>query len=213
MDHSVIYLGSQTALASMQEAYAPELVPLMNDPELTEGVMSTPPATLGEEVEWIQGLTKALNKQRCLAVLAREGEEFRFIGTMGLHRIRWDIGSAESGSLLGPADRLAKGHGTEAKLLLLKYAFDVLNLRTVQSSVKAFNGRSLGHLLKCGYQVIGTVPDKHLYRGKHADEVLLYVTRKQWEPIWDTYKAEQTLPKLTDKQRQLVQGLVTKTNN
>lgn len=139
MSDITIHGGRGVSLAVMTESYVDQLVDIINTPEVIEGVMTIPPVAREEELEWVKNLPKNKKNMHIFAVLAHEGEGRRFIGTMGLHKIRWPEGSCTSGSLLGSLEMLGQGYGTEAKLLLLKHAFDVLNLTTVKSEVKAFN--------------------------------------------------------------------------
>lgn len=208
MTHYVIYEGHvAVSVAAMQESYINELMPIANDPEVTRGLNMKPPITLEDELEWYRGLSK--NKaNKILAVLKHsDGDGLRYIGHMGIHNIKPQDGTGTTGSILGPSSELKKGYGTEAKLLLMRYAFEVLGLRKLNSSVKGFNARSLGHLLKCGYEVIGVRKEQIAYHGRYVDEILLDATYARWEPIWSNYHTTGTLPSLSKKQRMLIKRL------
>lgn len=211
MDHVVIYTGRVAVrLATVTERYLPDMVRLMNDPASVEGTLQRPPFYVEEEEQWLRELPKQKD-QAVFAVLVpgTDQNELTFVGTMSINKIRWPNGTGVTGSLLGPAENLSRGYGTEAKLLLMEYAFEALNLRKLHSAVKAFNGRSLGHLLKCGYRVIGTRTGEFPYRGRFVDEILLEAHRADWEPVRDAYEATGTLPTLTDEQRAFVAGTVS----
>ncbi len=209
MNHCIVHRGLVgCSLAVLQEAYLPELLQLVNDPKVTEGVHLTPPIGMQEELDWIRNLPKSKGINSIFAVLRhdQDGEHLRYtyIGHTGIHGIRWPSGVGITGSLLGSLDNLNKGYGTEAKLLLQYHAFKILGLRKLISSVNAFNARSLGHLIKCGYHIVGRYTDQESYNGGYADEILLEIFRKDWEPIWEQYQTTRTLPKLTEAQRELV---------
>ncbi|MCC7025159.1 MAG: GNAT family N-acetyltransferase [Thermomicrobiales bacterium] len=88
-----------------------------------------------------------------LAVVLREtGELF---GEVGLYGIDWLARSAETGSWIYRAEQRGAGYGTEAKRLLLEYAFDRLGLHMLWSWVKSRNPRSQAALRKQGYRDAG----------------------------------------------------------
>jgi N-acetyltransferase len=87
------------------------------------------------------------------AVVLRETGEL--IGETGLYSIDWIARNAESGSWLYRAADRGQGYGTEAKLLLLEYAFDRLGLNMIWSWVKERNPRSQAALRKQGYRDAG----------------------------------------------------------
>lgn len=204
MNHYIVHQGSRVALAAMKKEYIDILMPWINNPTTTAGVLITPPITYEAELAWFEGLPKRTATDVVFAILFRENETWRYVGHTGLHRITWPVGRASSGSLIGDASVHGQGCGTEAKLLLLYHAFFVLGLRKVTSEVKAFNGNSLGHLLRSGYQVIGCRKEQHFHEGGPVDEILLEVFRDEFEPIWQHYKHTTELPKLTDEQRAVI---------
>jgi RimJ/RimL family protein N-acetyltransferase len=88
-----------------------------------------------------------------LAVVLRETGEL--LGETGLYSIDWIARTAESGSWLYRAADRGQGYGTEAKLLLLEYAFERLGLNMIWAWVKERNPRSQAALRKQGYRDAG----------------------------------------------------------
>lgn len=202
------------SLGAMQREYIPLLLPGANDPEVTKGVLITPPVTLEEEYAWYDDLAKLkkAGTDVVYAILLHERDAegavvgYRYIGHTGLHRIRYPDGTAATGSLIVDKTCFSKGYGTEAKLLLLATGFHNLGLRKVNSSVKAFNGNSHGHLLACGYREVGRRKHQHLHNGWLVDEILFDIFPADFGPIWQTYQKTNTLPRLTAHQRKLVES-------
>ncbi len=209
MKHVIVYEGlTSIAFAVMQEEYAEQFAPWINEWHGVNGTTLRPPYSVQSGKEWIRSLDKEKGRNEVFAVLKREPQRKRqrytFIGHTGLHGITWPEGFAITGSVLGPLGQ-GKGYGTEAKLLLLYHAFRVLGLRKVTSSVKGWNAQSLGHLVKCGYRICGRFRKQRYSRGEYVDEILLETFREDWEPIWEEYQRTRTLPRLTPEQRALVQ--------
>jgi len=157
---------------------------------------------------FVDRLRESKGKDEVFAILAHEGtpenRTYRYIGHTGIHGIKWPDGVGTTGSMIIEPDLQKNGRGTEAKLLLLYHCFFVLGLNNVRSNVKEWNSNSLGHLIKCGYRVVGRYKEIIFDEGKLVDEIMLQVTRKDFEPIWQKYQETKLLPKLTDEQRAYV---------
>ena len=206
--HSIAYVGQKhVALAAMHRDYIPAIAEHANNMEVLEGVLLRPPVSLEAELTWYDGLAgrKNAGTDDIFAILTREDKTYEFVGTTGIHSITWPHAFASTGSLIFQKDHLRKGYGTEAKLLLQYHAFRVKGLRKMTSTVKAFNARSLGHLIKCGYTICGRHKKQFFHDGGYVDEIMLEVRREDWEPIWTRYQESKEPPKLTDDQRVMVE--------
>ena|SRR3989344_56592 len=208
MDHFIAYEGKQNiALAQMREEYVSEFVPWINRRKGIEGTLQRPPYSLEMGREWVRDHDKNKGKSESFAILRKDPKTnggWCYVGHTGLHGIKWPDARATSGSMIIDAKSRGEGCGTEAKLLLLYHAFYVLGLRKVHSAVKAWNAASLGHLLKCGYQIIGQRKKEVFHEGEYVDEFLLEVFRVEWEPVWQEYQSSGELPRLTQEQRTLI---------
>lgn len=156
----------------------------INDPEIRKYLKRFLPTSKQVEAEWFDNLSKDKDS----VVLAIETLDGKFIGTMGLHKINWKDRTTVTGALIGEKAYWGKGYGTNAKMILLDYAFNQLGLRKVCSSVLAFNKRSLQYNLHCGYKIEG-IRKKQIFRnGSYWDEILFAVFKEDWLPIWEKYK-------------------------
>lgn len=208
MEHVIAYEGKLVSLGLMQKEYGPHFFEWANSREGIEGTLLRPPYTLNNWEEWLASLDKGKGSNEVFAILLhdeREGKRtYQYVGHTGLHNVRWPEGRGSTGSVIGDAAARQRGCGTEAKLHLLYHGFQVMGLRKIVSSVKAWNAQSLGHLVKSGYQVIGRHRRHVFHEGNLVDEILLEVFREDWEPIWGAYRETGGLPKLTDEQRAFI---------
>ncbi|MFT4037572.1 MAG: GNAT family N-acetyltransferase [Thermomicrobiales bacterium] len=97
--------------------------------------------------------SEPISSEMEVAVILRDSGEI--IGEVGLYDIDWIGRHAETGSWLYRPEYRGGGYGTEAKLLLLEYAFEVLGLNMLWSWVKELNPRSQAALRKQGYRDAG----------------------------------------------------------
>lgn len=158
----------------------------INDPEVTKYLLVYLPVGEKEEGDWIDGAGKENPDAVHFAIETHDGLH---IGNIGFHKISWRDRTAVTGSLIGEKEYWGKGYGTDAKMLLLDYAFNALNLRKVNASVLAFNERSIRYGLRCGYKEEGRRRAEFYRDGSYHDEVLLAIFKEDWLPIWETYQA------------------------
>ncbi|MEK7228136.1 MAG: GNAT family protein [Patescibacteria group bacterium] len=148
-----------------------------NDPEVRRYLTNVMPVSKLDEETWIKKVMTR-GSDVIVAVVLKKGD--KLLGTMALMKINHIDGTAETGSMLGAKEEWNKGYAREAKMLLLDYAFQTLNLRKVCSLAFVANKGSIKHNLNCGYKIEG-IRKKHYYRdGKYYDQVLLAIFKQDW---------------------------------
>jgi RimJ/RimL family protein N-acetyltransferase len=183
-------VGFQTSLAVPQATlHVNMLVHGLNDFDVTQYLARVAPLHLSEEIEWISNLPKRSATDQVFMVVAHHGKRRVPIGVMGLHKIDMLNRTATTGAAILKKEYWGKSHGSEAKMLLLKHAFDSLGLRKIKSSVLSSNPRSKRYNQRCGYSTEGVLKAEKLKNGVYVDEILMAVTREQWLPIWNRYQA------------------------
>jgi RimJ/RimL family protein N-acetyltransferase len=83
--------------------------------------------------------------------------------------------------MIGDSAYWGQGYGSEAGDLLLRYAFLTLGLRKLNTSIYAFNKRSLGCALKQGFRREGVQKSQVYKNGKYHDVVLLGLFARSWK--------------------------------
>lgn len=105
----------------------------------------------------------------------------KLIGTMGLHDINWIDRAATTGALIGSKTNRGRGYGTEAKELLLEYAFNTLNLRRINSQCLSYNAASRRYSEKCGYRLEGRLRQAIYKDGRYYDLIQLGLLKSDWQ--------------------------------
>lgn len=210
-DHYPVYTSpcGEVQLGAFKREYLDPLLPWANDPEATAGVRLSPPIVFENEVDWFEG-TRKNPHQDLFAILVRDASvegKYDYVGHTGLHQIIFPDARAITGTFIGAPAARGRGLGKIAKLLLLRHAFHHVGLRKVCSSVKAFNLASVGHLVACGYKIVGVQRDHYFYKGGYVNQVLLDIHRDEFEPIWAAYVESNEAPKLTKRQRNRIEKL------
>ena len=182
--NKVVFLrGQKVTLRPLEKEDVEKISIWANDPEVTRFLSMTMPLTGGQEEGWIESLSK--DDRNIVLAIEVDGEH---IGNMGIHGIDWVHRTATTGAMIGEKDYWGKGYGTDAKMILLDYAFNTLGLRKICSSVYEFNKRSLQYNLHCGYKVEGRKKKQLFTKGKYWDEIVLGLFKKDWLPYWRDYK-------------------------
>lgn len=179
--------GKKTLLCPLELADAPVIYRGINHPDSYKYLLTTDPKGLGFEEEWIKSRQKPNKEDIVVGICTLEGA---LIGTMGLHHIDHQSGTATTGSVIFDESNRNQGFGTDAKMILLDYAFNMLGLHLIESRVIGFNGRSAAYSGKCGYKVEARLRNRVHRFGERHDLIILSVTREEWLPLWAEYKKD-----------------------
>jgi RimJ/RimL family protein N-acetyltransferase len=105
------------------------------------------------------------------------------IGEVGVIGVDYLNRHGESGSWMFDPDYRGRGYGSEAKHLLLEYAFDTLGLRAVESSVLTNNPRSAAALRKQGYRETGIINWTGAENGSFHGNFIFMITADEWRAL------------------------------
>lgn len=136
------------------------------------------------EKEWVHDAIFN-NDKLVLAICLKEND--KYIGNTMLQEIDWINRSAHVPVLIGDKAEWSKGYATEARMLILKFAFEERGLERIFALVKEDNAGSRKMLEKCGYKVEGTMR-RSLYKGgKWHNQLLMAVLREDFEEAYRAY--------------------------
>lgn len=111
--------------------------------------------------------------------IVRDADD-HLIGAIGLTHLDLLHRTAETEMELYRPEFRNRGYGTEAKHLLLTYAFERLGLHMVYSWVSEFNERSAAALRKQGYREAGYVAWNHPSRGRFVGGWYFDLLAREW---------------------------------
>ncbi|KKS37611.1 MAG: hypothetical protein A3G49_00585 [Candidatus Sungbacteria bacterium RIFCSPLOWO2_12_FULL_41_11] len=143
------------------------------------------PLTKDEERKRLKELKERRDTFKIFAVETLDGA---LIGSISLMNINHLDGTAVTGTLIGDKDYWRKGYATDAKMILLYYAFQVLNLRRISTRIIADNIGSIRVQEKCGYEREGIWRKEVYADGKYRDMVLMAVFRGGYMKLWRQYQ-------------------------
>ncbi|RLC58485.1 MAG: N-acetyltransferase [Chloroflexi bacterium] len=85
---------------------------------------------------------------------------------------------AELGIAIGEKEHWGRGYGTDAIRVVLRFAFEVLNLRRVELITDIDNERGIRAYEKCGFVREGVLRAKRLRYGEPLDMLIMSVLRE-----------------------------------
>ncbi len=109
----------------------------------------------------------------------------RPIGSIGLDEIRWTHGDSFLGIGVGDPEYRGKGYGTDALLVILRYAFTELNLHRISLDVFEYNLRAIRSYEKTGFVVEGRERQFLNREGRRWDLVYMGILRQEWERLYE----------------------------
>jgi len=136
------------------------------------------PQTEAELAKWLEEEAKKPNAFY-FAIRPLEGETL--LGAIELDGILWNhqVGWVAVG--LGDRAHWGKGYGRDAMQIVLRFAFQELNLHRVQLTVFAYNERALALYERLGFQREGVYREFIQRDGARYDMYLYGLLRREWE--------------------------------
>jgi RimJ/RimL family protein N-acetyltransferase len=173
-------IGERIRLRALERSDLPQFLTWLNDPEVTENLFLMHPLSMEEEEKWFEGMNKRPLYERPLCIEVREPDHWHLIGNLSLMDFQWTHRSAELGIVIGDKAHWNQGYGTEAINLLVKHAFDELNLHRVWLRVYDTNPGGMRCYEKVGFQHEGTLREAVYKHGEYINMHVMSILRHEW---------------------------------
>lgn len=168
-------VGEALYLRPLERDDAPLFTAWANDPESRYYLARPRPSTLAHE----QALIDQASKDDVVLGIARKTDD-ALLGRIALRHIDPRNSQAELALFIGPPRETGKGYGTEAVRLIVKYAFDTLNLQRVHLRVHADNAKAVRAYEKAGFVREGVLRRDRYREGRYVDTLVMAVLRDEW---------------------------------
>lgn len=179
-----IFRGQQIYLVPPDpETDAGYIASWMRDSEFVRLLDADPARLMSVEKhkQWLEEdlLREQRNDSIFFKILTVQGD--KPLGLIGLDDIRWVHGDAWVGIGVGERDYWGKGYGTDAMRVILRYAFDILNLHRISLTVFEYNPRAIRAYEKAGFKVEGRARQFLNREGRRYDMIFMGILRSEWE--------------------------------
>ena len=167
--------GKKIFLSSITKKDLGTLFKWVNDDSLVTFSTWYRPVHWSEHLKWWQSIFKDKNT---FVFGIRLIKSKKIIGVCKLTGIHWTYRNAELRIKIGDTKYLSKGYGTEAIQLLLKYAWDNLNLERVYCFVFEDNKRAIRAYAKAGFAIEGVMQKAAYINNIYKNIVIMGILRK-----------------------------------
>ncbi len=148
----------------------------INDPEVTKYMVTGSfPSNMEMLEEYYINMTKSTNHV-ILAIV--DIETVKHVGNITLNNINWITRKAILGLMIGEKQFWGKGYGSEATNLVVRYAFDQLNLRRLWLGCYANHKSAIRVYEKAGFIIEGELKDEYYSDGKFHNMLIMGITRE-----------------------------------
>ena len=111
-------------------------------------------------------------------------ESDKYIGNARLSEINFIHRHCKYGRLIGDENYRAKGYGSEALILLLRYGFHNIGMNRIYSAAISDNEISLASNEKVGMKREGTLRNSQYKNGRFYDMIMLAMLRSEFDELY-----------------------------
>jgi RimJ/RimL family protein N-acetyltransferase len=166
-------------LRSLEPTDVDNLIIWHNDPEVTSSLGgNTFFVSKLREIEWLKDAS--LNDKTNIRLAICLKEDNKYIGNINLTSVNWINRSAEYSIMLGDKIEWNKGYGSEATQLILKYAFEELNLNRVYLTVRTDNIAAIKMYKKSGFNEEGIQRECIYKNNHHLDMYMMSILKNEY---------------------------------
>jgi RimJ/RimL family protein N-acetyltransferase len=171
--------GKKIGLAVLEKYDLPLFKKWLNDPRLSIFMREFDEMLADENIqEWYERSVQDPEQVDFSIVNMKSGE---LVGACTLINIDGRNSTAEARLFIGEAEFWNKGYGSEALILLMDYAFNVLNLHNVRLKVNAINKNAIHVYEKLGFRMAGKLRESRTYLRKRYDLYVMDMLAKEFD--------------------------------
>lgn len=163
--------GKKVRLRAFREDDLKNVLAWLNNPAVTRYLSSMRPWSVVEERGWLDRAMR--NDDPTAVTYVIESADGEYAGSIGLMHIDGRNRRAEVGVVIARPEDWGRGMGTEAMILMLRHAFEEMNLHRVTLRVYTFNDRAQRSYGKIGFVEEGRLREDTYRHGAWHDTVLM----------------------------------------
>lgn len=168
-------IGESICLRVLEEKDLDAIFAWKNNYELVNLIMAHPlPVARYEMDDWFK--RNQSNKDQVLFGIS-EPKSGELLGIARLMFIDWISSTAEFGIFIGSKNGTGKGYGKETVKMMLKFAFQDINLHKVYLKVTESNTKAIGLYESCGFVREGLLKSHFWSKGKYENVILMGILK------------------------------------
>jgi RimJ/RimL family protein N-acetyltransferase len=180
--------GKKIGLAVLEKSDLPLFKKWLNDPRLSIFMREFDEMLADENVqEWYEQSVHDPAQVDFSIVNMKNGQ---LVGACTLTNVDGRNAAAEARLFIGEPEFWNKGYGSEALILLLDYAFNVLNLHNVRLHVNSINKNAIHVYEKLGFKLVGKLRESRTYLRKRYDLYIMDMLAREFDKMHTSRIAE-----------------------
>ena len=176
--------GKLVRLRAYEKSDLDSIMKWVNEEEVTDllggETLVYPVSSIAEE-RFIEAASGTSNKQKSFAIETLADR--RYIGGISFNVIDWLNRCAGLGIVIGDKSLWGKGYGTDAMRVLMRLAFDKMNLHRLWLHVHDYNPRAIASYQKCGFKREGILRQEHFTRGRYHDTIVMGILESEYRAL------------------------------
>lgn len=170
-------------LIMLREFKQEDLVPLrrwVNDVDIVSHLSDIflYPHSLQASEDFLDGMLDGKSDSRGFVIADPQTEDY--IGQVSLDGIDWKNRVGTVGIVIAEPACWGQGYGREALKLLIRFAFQEMNLNRLQLEVYDFNERAYRSYRACGFREEGRLRERQYKNGRYVDVIVMGILRSDW---------------------------------
>jgi len=174
-----IIRGEKVYLRPSERSDLDDFVRWFNDADTMRYLAMRAPMGRAAEERWFDSMLERQGKRDYHFVICLL-EDGRAIGTIGLHEVDQESGSAAFGIAIGEKAEWDKGYGTDALNAIADFGFGELRLERIYLDVYEQNLRAQRSYEKAGFTTEGIMRRALFKHGDFADVHRMSLLRDEW---------------------------------
>ncbi|MDY6972103.1 MAG: GNAT family protein [Thermodesulfobacteriota bacterium] len=170
--------GEKVKLVHLEREDLPRARAWVNDSFLQSRILRVLPVTEADQARWYEDIIHNPSKI-VFAIKTLNGEQH--IGNTGLYHIDWIHRRAEFWILIGERDFWKQGIGTEIVSLMLRYAFQNINLNKIYLNVGVDNQAAIALYKKLSFVQEGLLKEHYFIEGKYVDVATMRILKRDFD--------------------------------
>ena len=136
------------------------------------------------EKQWVIDMINS-NDKLVLAICLKKND--KYIGNVILQSIDWINRSAHVPIMIGDKSEWNKGYAMEARMQMLKFAFEERGIERIYAYVMESNINSIKLHEKCGYLQEGILRKSVFKNGKFYNQIILSILKEEFHKTYTEY--------------------------
>jgi RimJ/RimL family protein N-acetyltransferase len=171
--------GKLVRLRAYEKSDADALFRWFSDEDVTRWLGPPNFPSRAHQERFIELASASTDDAKYFAIETLDG---KLVGDCGLRFINWKSCKAEFFITIGEKQSWGKGLGSDALRIVIRLAFDKMNLNRLWLTVLVDNPRAVRCYEKCGFVREGLLRQESYVDGKYRDVLLMGLLRQDYDP-------------------------------